>query len=447
MLPFALVFPLVGIGALYAAWMIATHADRAEPHRLAAPRHMPQHHVLGHWLVAVVVCVMSLAAIGVASSPAAPVWASLIGSAFAVGALALLHAAVRATGRAWIYRGAFASFQPALPSAGTAFQACWTLPPRTAARQPLQSSVRLRVAQYRIDDSSSSASEQRVEELAQEVRPRLDPDGGMSLVARFDLPADAPAHGSRRSGEEVAWRLEWLDAKANIVLVVPIPVQSAAPIDDTAGDRLSPGARATRQDIPIGATDDAMPSLPKGVSLHERPDALVLGFAQTGWRWLGIAALVALFIAISRSMVWLEALLLALALHALSRRWTLEVRDDGVRLERVSWLWRRRTGVPAASLRALYQRHLYSRTTGRHMTAFAALWARGVDRGSDLRLTPGLPGSGPTLIAQMLRWALAQRGGRFAPRQLRPDTPRLSRAGWGWALPLLWAAARLSQGG
>jgi hypothetical protein len=321
------------------------------------------------------------------------------------------------------------------------------LPPRAATQQSLLGVVRLRVAQYRIDDSGSSASEHRVEDISQQVRPRFDPDGGVSLLARFELPADAPAHEARRSGEKVEWRLEWLDAKDDVILVVPIPVQSSASVDDAAADRLSPDARAANLNLPIGTTDDAMPSLPAGVRLHERPDALVLTFGRAGWRWFGVIAVVALVIANSRSMVWLEAALLALSVHALSTRWTLEVRDDGVLLERVSWLWRRRLGLPVASLHGLYQRNLYSRSTGRQMTVFHALYARGVDRGSDLRLTPGLPGNGPTLIAQMLRWAVAQRGGRFRPGALRPDHPRFSRAGWGWALPLLWVVARLSQGG
>lgn len=457
MLPFAVLFPLVALGAVYAAWKIVTPAGPAEPDaaglmadELAQPatsRHIPRHNAVGLWLAAVALCVMSLAGIGMASSPSASGWMGLIVAVFALIGLLMLHTAARATGRAWAYRGAFASFQPAQPRAGAAFQAHWTLPPGAATRPSLRGSVRLRVAQYRIDDSGSSASEHLVEELVQEVRPRLDPDGGVTLLARFELPVDAPAHESRRSGEQVAWRFEWLDAKQDVILVVPIPVQSAAPVHDDAMDRLSPEARSANLSVPIGTTDDAMPSLPAGVSLYEQPHALLLGFSQSGWRWFGVITLTALLIAVSRSMVWLEAALLALTLHALSRRWTLEVGDDGVLLERVSWLWRRRIGLPAASLQGLYQRHLYSRTTGRQMTAFHALHARGVDRGSDLQLTPGLPGNGPTLIAQMLRWALAQRGGRFSPGALRPDHPSQSRAGWGWILPLLWVVVRLSPSG
>jgi len=74
--------------------------------------------VLGLWLIAVVVGVMSLAASGMASSPFTPGGVSLIAGLFALVGLVLLRAAVRATGRAWVYRGAFASFHPAEPRAG-----------------------------------------------------------------------------------------------------------------------------------------------------------------------------------------------------------------------------------------------------------------------------------------------------------------------------------------
>jgi hypothetical protein len=237
--------------------------------------------------------------------------------------LTLLWTAVRATRRAWIYRGVFASFQPAQPRAGAAFQASWPLPPRAATPWSERTTIRLRVAQYRIDDSGSSTSERLAEHFIQDARPTLNPDGGLNLQARFELPTDAPSQGARRSGEKVAWRLEWLDEEDSILLAVPIPVQAAATRDDSASDRLSRDALPVKHDIPLAASDGAMPSLPAGVHLQESPDALLLGFGQRGWRWTGIVALIALAFACTRSMVWLEVALLTLALHAFSRhgRW------------------------------------------------------------------------------------------------------------------------------
>jgi hypothetical protein len=45
----------------------------------------------------------------------------------------------------------------------------------------------------------------------------------------------------------------------------------------------------------------------------------------------------------------------------------------------------------------------------------------------------------------MLRWAVAQRGGRFSPGELRDRPAPLSQPGWGWLLCLLWMVARLSM--
>jgi len=442
MLPFAVLFPMVALGASYVACMLLVRKAPVPQASPTAQRHAPRHQALGLGLFAIVFCVMALPAVGMASNPSAPAWVAVVAGAFVVAGLGLLTAAVRAIGRAWTYRGTFASFQPAEPCAGAAFVARWTLPPRAAASWPAEASIRLRVAQYRIDDSGSGSTERLVEELSQQVRPQPDAAGGLTLQARFELPADAPSQDSRRSGEKVEWRLEWLDAKGGVMLMVPVPVHATA-AHDAVDDRFSPAERTSKRDIPAAPEGDAMPALPSGVTLQEQPDALLLRFGQTGWRWLGVAALIGLAMAALRSMLWLETALLALALHALSRRWTLAVRDDGLALERVSWMWRRELGLTAASLRGLYQRWRHDQAQGGQTTAFHALWARGVDRGNDIRLTPALPGTGAAQLGQLLRWAHAHRTGRFSPGGLRTEPANRSQPRWGWLLCLLWMAARL----
>ncbi|HEY8879318.1 MAG TPA: DUF3592 domain-containing protein [Roseateles sp.] len=443
LMPFAILFPLVAVGASWAGWLALTRGDTHEPAPAVPPRHRPRHNVIGLWLFAVVISVMALPVIGMASRPSAPFWVALIAGLFVLFGLGLMGAAVKATRRAWIYRGAFASFQPAQPRAGAAFQATWTLPPRDPASRPAQTGVRLRVAHYRIDDSGSGTSERLAEHFTQDVRPTASVDGGLLLQARFQLPVDAPSEGARRSGEKVAWRLEWLDDSEEIVMAVPIPVQAAAGPEDAELDRLSRERMPVRLHIPAASTEEVM-TLPASVRLREQPGAVLLGFGQAGWQRFGILALVGLAMACHAGLVWLEALLLALCLDAFTRRWTLEVSDDGIVLDRGSWLWRRRIGLSGACLPGLYQRLLYSRNTGQGMAPFHALWARGVDRGSDLRLTPGLPGGGAAQVAQMLRWAFEQRGGRFSPGTLRDGMARRSAPGWGWLLCLLWVGVRLS---
>ncbi|MDR7272246.1 hypothetical protein J2X20_004920 [Pelomonas saccharophila] len=441
MLPFAVLFPLVAIAASFGAWSSLRRAEPTMAPSLTGARHVPQHFVVGRWLFAIMFCVLAFAAVGMASGPSAPGWVWLIAGLFVLVGLTLLWAAVQGTRRAWTYRGSFVSFQPSQPRSGAAFLASWTLPPRASNPWAELATIQLRVAQYRIDDSGSSTSERLAEHFTQDARPLHHPDGGLSLQARFELPSDAPSQGARRSGEKVDWRLEWLDEKDNIQMAVPIPIHSAMAIEDSAGDRLSRDAQPLNRDIPPAASEDAIPSVPAGVQMLERPDALVLDFGRARWRSLGILAVIGWVVAFVGSSLALEVPLLALSLYALSRRWTLEVRDDGMVLERVSWLWRRRADLPASCLPGLYHRQL----PGNQSAAPSyVLWARGIDRGSDLQLTPGLRGSGAIQVAQMLRWALAQRGGRFSPGMLRNVPAPLSRPGWGWLLCLLWLALRLS---
>lgn len=454
LLPFALLFPLVGAGALFVMWR-ALRGNEPDARRPAgtqppgAQRHIPQHNVIALWSVTIFVGTMALAITGAATGRSAPGWTSLVAALMLLLTAALAYNALRTSRDAWAYRGAFASFVPSQPKAGSSVDATWVLPPHAATPAP----ARLRVAHYRIDDSGSSTTEHLVEELAAHAQHLLRTPAGPRLQARFELPADAPSDGARRSGDKVAWRFEWLDPKGRIVMAVPLPVQADASVSEPAMDRLSREARHAVSDLPAGPLGDTLPPLPPGVSLQEQPDAAVLNFAQAGWRRFGAVALLALAVAFSWTKTreafgpWLELPLLATGLHALSRRWTLQARDDGLVLDRASWLWRRRAGLPVSCLQALGRRWLYSRSGPQGEVDVHVLVARGVDRSGDLRLTPGLPSDGAARIAQVLRWASAQRGGRFGPGQQRIDAAPLSRPGWGWVLCLLWGVARLSAGG
>ncbi|MCE4556173.1 DUF3592 domain-containing protein [Pelomonas cellulosilytica] len=453
MLPFAVLFPLVGAGALIATWRMLRSTEPGGQLTLGtqtpgAQRHTPRHNLVALWSATVFVGMMALGIAGAASGPSAPGWTSLVAGLMLLLATALAYNTLRTSRDAWAYRGAFASFQPPRPTAGTTVDAMWVLPPHVA----VPAHVRLRIAHYRIDDSGSGTTERLVEELNAHAQRILPAPDGLRLLARFDLPADAPSEGARRSGDKVAWRFEWLDPKGRIVMAVPLLVQADASISEPAVDRLSRQARVAVRDLPAGPLTDTLPPLPPGVCLQERPDALVLSFGQTGWRRFGAVALLALAVTFSWTKtredfgLWLELPLLAIAVHAVSRRWTLQARDDGLVLDNASWLWRRRISLPVSCLQAMGQRWLYSRNGPQGEVDVHTLVARGVDRGGDLRLTPGLPAEGAAQIAQMLRWASAQRGGRFSPGERRADPAPWSRPGWGWTLCLLWGVARLSTG-
>ncbi len=410
-------------------------------------RQVPTHEVGRAWVLTIIVGLMTVALMAAASETSAPGWLALIVALMLLLTAALLHDAWRTSRRAWAYRGASASFLPHEPLAGTSFDAAWRLPHHVA----VEAQVRLRIAQYRIDDGSSSRSERLAEVIPAQSQRLLQTPDGSRLQARFELPTDAPSHGARRSGEEVVWRFEWLDANDHVVISVPLPVRADATRSEPAVDRLSREAQAALHDLPATAAGDAMPELPPGVGLMERPDALVLSFEAVRLRRFGAMLVLAWAIAFAWPYtrhacgLWLELPLLAIGLHAFSRRWLLVVRDDGLVLDRPSWLWRQRMGLPASCLQALGQRWRYSLGGGQHLVECHGLIARD-EQGQEWRLTPALPADGAARVAQLLRWGHAQRAGRFSPGERRADHRPLSRPGWGWLLCLAWLAARLWAG-
>ncbi|MFX8441330.1 hypothetical protein ABTL81_20330, partial [Acinetobacter baumannii] len=80
-------------------------------------------------------------------------------------------------------------------------------------------------------------AERRVEEISAQAEATPGGDGSLLLKARFDLPADAPSQSSRRSGEKVDWRLEWVDAAGVAAWSLTVPVRGDATTSVSAPDR------------------------------------------------------------------------------------------------------------------------------------------------------------------------------------------------------------------
>lgn len=435
LLPFAIVFSLVGVGAVAAGWLMMRNQP-AMPAAVTQRQRSPRHQALGAWCIAIFWCGIAFPVAGLFwTGRNMPGWASLLVGLFVCVGFVLLWAALQASRLAWIYSGATAQWRPAEPVAGTSFEVSWRLPARAAERWHEQG--RLRLAQYRIDDSGSGVSERCVEDIEAEVHPCPAPDGSLMLQARFELPPDAPGQGSRRDKEKVEWRLELVDSSGSVDLALPVAVRSDSVASASQPDRFARSPRGTQElDLPAEAAPEHMPELPGGVQLVERPDAVSLNFRATTWRWVGgVALLGALGLCRSWALggyaadLILGAGLMAVALHALSARWTLEVRDDGLQLERCSWLWVRVTPLPAESLDRLYRR------SDRHQ----ALFTRWPGLGAGTRLTPNLPqGSDAARIARLLRWAHQQRQHRFSPGGQRSDVAHRSRPNWGWLPWVAW---------
>jgi len=469
--PFALVFTAVG---LVAAWVFVLlligrgeATGRAQSGQSAqsayldplargpAPRNSLHGTAVGAWIFTLLWCGLSFPMAALLWSDGnAPGWPKAFISVFVVVGLVLLGCAISQTRTVWRYRGSGFAALPPQPQAGRGVEVTLRLPYRAAA-QPGAQSLRLRLAQYRVDEASSGSPERQVETVEAPTTRQPTPDGGLRLVARFEVPQDAPTHGAQRSRERVDWRVELLGAGGSVQLSYGLPVK-AAPLglgDSVPVDRFDSRAVWAHEE-PIAPPEpaqsaDAAPAWPSGVALQELPQAVQISFAQKAWRWGAGIALVALAIewvvndrigmhgvVLPRSWGGLAvtAGLLAFALHAATRNWVTRVQDDGIVARRSSWMWTTVTSVAGDASQSLVHKVLYATGSGSAQHNHHAVYAR-TAHGALVRLTPALDAPGAAAaVGQAIAKAWQDRRGRFNPGGRRPQHSDHSRPAWGWVL-------------
>lgn len=489
-LPFALVF--TGVGVVAAGFFVAlllglgrgrggagTEALRSSPR--AAPGALVKggasKSVGAIWFFAFFWCGIAFPMAAMLwTSSGAPWYAKAFISIFVMVGVGLIGLALHQTHMAWRYAGSALTLLPSQPRGGHPLEATLLLPERAAAYQQDQA-LQLRLAQYRVDESSSGSPERCVESFTEAARVQRTADAGLRVSARFNLPVDAPPHGAQRSGERVDWRLELLHSPGGgVELTYDLPVQAAVPSFGGAGseppDRFDRRA-AWKQETPIppahassgeeGADADedrdehAPVILPASVTLQETAEGWHYRFAQTGWRWaagLVLAGLVvegaingrwgAQGLVLPRSFLFAGLAwwaLAAFALHAATRRWELAVRDEGIVVRCRSWLWSRTRTLPGQASQQLVHKLLYSTGSGGSEERYYAVYAREAG-GALVRLTPGVAGdAAATAAGQSIAQAWAHRQGRFSPGGARPVRTSHSRPAWGallLAVALAW---------
>lgn len=489
-LPFALVFTAVG---LVAAWIFVRvllgrsgggRSDGAGVSEDTAPRDFagssaglaaPRSSLQG---TATMAWVFSLLWCGMAFSMAAVIWSDRSASGvvkgfigmFVVVGLGLLYLAVLQSRKVWRYRGASFTSLPHQPQAGCAVEVTLLLSQR-AAMQPGARALRLRLAQYRVDEASSGSPERQVQAVdAVTVREPL-PDGGLRLVARFGVPEDAPTHGAKRSGERVDWRVDLLGPEGSVELSYDLNVKAALQGSSGAAkeDRFDRSVRWEREEsiaLPEGEAESlSVADWPIGAVLKELPHAVQIHFGQQAWRWGAGIALVLLAMewgindrigmhGVEPPRSWgglcVAALLLAFALHAATRRWVLSVQDDGIVARRSSWLWSTAVSVPGDASRSLVHKVMYATGSGSSELGHHAVFARDA-RGTLVQLTPAMVGpEAATAVGQAIAQAWQDRRGSFSPGAQRPLDAEHSRPAGGWLLIVallvgLWWAPRISQ--
>lgn len=463
-LPFAFVFTGVGLAAAWVFVMVLLGRGVASPPQTgdggipddAAPatRSSLQGKAVGAWLFALFWCGIAFPmAVLIWTRPAGSLWVRAFISVFVMVGVLLLHFAVGQTRKSWRYRNLAFTALPHQPEAGRTVEVTLLLPAR-AARQPHAESLHLRLAQYRVDESSSGSPERQVEVVPGRTTRQPAADEGVRLVARFAIPEDAPTHGANRSGERVDWRVELLQPDGSVELSYDLGVRaSASALAAPPLDRFDRRAAWQREEaieaLNSPQAEHPAPHWPQEAVASESPQGWRITFSQSAWRWAAAVALVLLAVewfvngriglegvVLPRSLggVAVEMALLAFALHAATRHWDLCVEDDSVVVRRGSWLWRSQRRLSGDATQALVHKLLFSTGSGIHERRYHALYARGA-YGTRVRLTPGLAGAD---AAQAVGRAVAQawqdRRGRFAAGRLRAGSDSVSRPSWGWLL-------------
>lgn len=477
-LPFAFVFTGVGLAAAWAfVWVLlgcggaAVAQQPPEGGNAQGPsldtgaRSSLQGTAARAWFFALFWCGIAFPMAGALwSDRGASGWAKAFMGVFVGVGLMLLCLAAGQTRKVWRYRGSAFTALPHRPQAGRAVAITLRLPGRAAGQDGAQA-LRLRLAQYRVDESSSGSPERLVEVVAASTSLQPTPDGGLHLSARFELPEDAPTHGAQRSGERVDWRVELQRPGGTLELSYDLQVQAApSALVASTPDRFDRRV-AWEQAVPVALPDntrvesDHSTALwPQGVRVHETPDAWQLHFLQTGWRWAAGVALVLLGLEwVLQGRVGMQGLVLprspgglgvmvvlvAFALHAGTRRWTLCVHDDGVRVQRRSWWWSSVQSVPGEASQALVHKLLYATGSGSSEQRYHAVYALHA-RGGLVRLTPGLRGADAAdAVGRAIAQAWQERRGRFAPGAQRHPTSDHARPAWGWLVVVALMAAAL----
>lgn len=465
-LPFTLVFTGVG---LVAAWMFVRALIGADspPASIPATRSSASRTQAPAWFFAVFWCGISFPMTALFWLTGQPWWVDALLSIFSIVGLGLIALAAKQSLLAWRYAGSTPHWNPDPPRAGQTLRVTLTMPARAVGSEDAASATpRLRLAQYRVDDSGSGSSERQVEHFDAVVSVWPDPQGGARWEARFELPADAPTHHSMRSGERVEWRLELLGPDGKEQVSFDVPVQAAAGGGFTADapvDRFDRRAE-WRREVPVPPStgpevlqipaDTDRPQLPDSVRVVETPETYELHFSQSGWRWLA-ALMLGASVALSvwgwtaRSSAgeaflpgdwrwWLAALLMGLGMHAASRRRSVVVRDEGLVVQVTSWMGTRRHSLRPSAFEHLFHKLRYTQTgSNGSVQAFHAVHAREADGGFAVRLSPGLPGPAAAVaVARALLNARSDRAGRFPAGAHRSPQPSGWRPGPGW---LLWA--------
>jgi hypothetical protein len=465
LLPFALFFPAVSLGAMwffFKTW--AAHPTRLDTAMAPDPKldtvtpYLPDNNknAAGFiWFFAVFWNLLCWPLALLTWLDRGITMVSLFVSVFPIVGLILLRLAIKTTAQARRARGTTVTAQPRQPRPGETLVVGLTLPAHRLAKS---AQFELTLIEGRIRDHDSSRTVVTVWSQKQKVMLRQKADGQGTAELSFDLPLDALPSDALEDGARTVWSLDLVDLgnqdEQSFALTVRESVaQVARTAKTTPFDSLPLNTWTPVSDT---ALDTAGPISSMVMRTHQRRNVWSAVFPSWLGRLVGLlcmgAAVYALVMARGRflgssgndalwALAWLGAATaaLGLGLHGLSTARRLRVDQRGLTITAGSWLWRWEQHLARSEIGSYAKKHVSLR--GRHAPNRRLFEVYAATRtGEKIQLSPAVV-HGPVAdaIAGKVRDALANHALLFAP-QGDTETAPPSRALLGYGL---WGAMAL----
>lgn len=437
LLPFALIFPAVSIGALIGL-VAVLRGDRSKAHAVpsqpasASSRTLRDNSRQKAWGITVFTVLWNLIAFPIALVA----WSEHEGWGLidtfvtlfpAVGVL-MAWASVQTWRDALHHRGSSLTLDTGELHAGEPTALTVHLP---AARwsHAGRSGWKARLLQSRLPHDNSEHKEETISEQALPLRSQASFDGGASLRMQLHWPQGARPSGVDTEGHRTTWRLILEEAGHSSEQVFELPVQAGRPgfIDMTGTTQATAQPAAFAEPVPASV-----------MSLSHEGGMALARFARP-WRnssVLGYALLAAGLAFVSRqhfnatdlqdAVMWLlplfaSAAAIGLALHVGTRRWVLGIARDAWWLDRSSALWRNQRWLSTDKDSPLEPRLTHAHQTHGQAAGYHRLEQRDAQTQRQQPITPPLPGLGVALGSAQQLQALQRQAAMSAHTATMPQ--------------------------
>jgi hypothetical protein len=477
LIPFAVLFPAVALGALWMMYKIVTSpADSSLPERpdnqiikdgVTYLSDKSKSQTLGIWIFALVwnILVWPFAVMIWSTDNGVGVkWFVLI---FLLVGLGLLFAAVKTTLTTLRVKGTLLSTSPADIYLGESFSTTVKLPLKVMLSKPR---FEIRLCENRIRENDSSPTPRTVWSQVHAVSPRLFSNGSGVMTIAFDLPFAGAASGKIIEGEKVFWALELTnlittDTQSFEVEVFPSRTESI-PLVANAESSVPVSYNATLQAawIQAGGDDFTQPITvsPKVIQVVERNGQWIASFPYVSMRLIGLAITLGISYLLwlareaftgdsSADVISAIALLatvvlgLGVCIHCFTVRWQIVVDQRSVRQQTKSWLKTRQQEFAHADILGYDKKLAYRQSqAGSTWKDMFCLYAVLADK-RRVQMTPSIATSSSTdAVADLLRHASRNYTQRFAG-QPSDATPWHFAKGYGlWLLMAVVAVSAVS---